>query len=145
MWPNLYRVRAFHFCLIYVNIVTCIEKEKINILSYVILSIPGLLKFGLRQKCLGFSNLVKAAGDSVLRFLYFYYEEGFLWSFCVLYSAQLHLPPLRFHCVGGCWNWSQDCCDLSIGARRSKTYYGYYVYSIPKCAKERRLCNPSVV
>jgi hypothetical protein len=23
-------------------------------------------------------------------------------SFCVLYSALLHLPPLKFHCVGGC-------------------------------------------
>jgi hypothetical protein len=21
----------------------------------------------------------------------------------VLYSTLLHLPPLRFHCVGGCW------------------------------------------
>jgi hypothetical protein len=23
--------------------------------------------------------------------------------FYILYSTLLHLPPLRFHCVGGCW------------------------------------------
>jgi hypothetical protein len=27
------------------------------------------------------------------------------------------LPPLRFHCVGGCWVCTQDCCDLAV--RRS--------------------------
>jgi hypothetical protein len=26
----------------------------------------------------------------------------------VLYSTQLHLPPLRFHCGGGRWVWTQD-------------------------------------
>jgi hypothetical protein len=26
----------------------------------------------------------------------------------VLYSTLLHLPPLRFHCVGGRWNRTQD-------------------------------------
>jgi hypothetical protein len=34
--------------------------------------------------------------------------------FYVRYSTLLHLPPLRFHCVGGCWDWTQDCCDLSF-------------------------------
>jgi hypothetical protein len=29
-------------------------------------------------------------------FLFFY--------FYVRYSTLLHLPPLRFHCVGGCWD-----------------------------------------
>jgi hypothetical protein len=27
---------------------------------------------------------------------------GILNSFSLLYSTLLHLPPLRFHCVGGC-------------------------------------------
>ncbi len=31
---------------------------------------------------------------------------GFLRFFYVLYSTLLHLPPLRFHCVGGCWDRS---------------------------------------
>jgi hypothetical protein len=26
----------------------------------------------------------------------------------------LHLPPRRFHCVGGCWDRIQDCCDVGI-------------------------------
>ncbi len=36
-------------------------------------------------------------------------------SVYVLYSTLLHLPPLRFHCVGGCWNRTQDICDIGIG------------------------------
>ncbi len=35
--------------------------------------------------------------------------------FSVLSSTQLHLPPLRFHCVGGCWYRAQDICDIGIG------------------------------
>jgi hypothetical protein len=30
--------------------------------------------------------------------------------FFVLYSAPLHLPPLRFHCADGCWDRTQDRC-----------------------------------
>jgi hypothetical protein len=32
----------------------------------------------------------------------------------VLNSTLLHLPPLRFHCVGECWDRIQDCCELVI-------------------------------
>jgi hypothetical protein len=32
----------------------------------------------------------------------------FLDFFYVRYSALIHLPPLRFHCVGGCWNRTQE-------------------------------------
>jgi hypothetical protein len=36
-----------------------------------------------------------------------------LFSFNVRYSTQLHLQPLRFNCVGGSWDRTQeDCCDL---------------------------------
>ncbi len=37
-----------------------------------------------------------------------------LWGICdvlVLYSTLFHLPPLRFHWAGECWDWTQDCCD----------------------------------
>jgi hypothetical protein len=37
--------------------------------------------------------------------------------FCVLYSTLLHLPPLRFHCVGRCWDRTQDSCDFGIGSQ----------------------------
>jgi hypothetical protein len=33
----------------------------------------------------------------------------------VLYSALIHLPSLRFHCVGGCWNQTQESCDFDFG------------------------------
>jgi hypothetical protein len=36
--------------------------------------------------------------------------------FYVLYSTLLRLPPLRSHCVGGCWDRTQDCCDFGIGS-----------------------------
>jgi hypothetical protein len=38
--------------------------------------------------------------------------RNFLWYFILL-----HLPPLRFHCVGGCWDRTQDCCDFGIGSQ----------------------------
>ncbi len=34
--------------------------------------------------------------------------------FYVLYLTLLHLPPPRFHCVGGCWDRTQDCCAYGI-------------------------------
>ncbi len=37
--------------------------------------------------------------------------------FYVLYSTLLHLPPLRFHCIGGCWGRTQDYCDFGIGSQ----------------------------
>ncbi len=36
---------------------------------------------------------------------------------CVLYSTLLHLPPLRFHCVGGCWDRTQDSFDFCIASQ----------------------------
>jgi hypothetical protein len=40
--------------------------------------------------------------------------------FDVLYSTLLHLLPLRFHCVEGCWDRTlQDCSTLSLAVRRS--------------------------
>ncbi len=43
---------------------------------------------------------------------------GFLWIFflcTVLYSTLLHLPRLRFHCYGVCWDRTQECCNFGIG------------------------------
>jgi hypothetical protein len=34
--------------------------------------------------------------------------------FYILYST---MPPLRFHCVGGCWDRIQDCCDFGISCQ----------------------------
>jgi hypothetical protein len=40
-----------------------------------------------------------------------------IFSMYVLHSTLLHLPPLRFHCVGGCWDRTQDSCDCGIGCQ----------------------------
>ncbi len=40
-------------------------------------------------------------------------------SLYVRYSTLLPLPPLRFHCVGGCRDLTQNCCDFALTARRS--------------------------
>ncbi len=52
--------------------------------------------------------------------------KGDFWDFSfyvpvppVRYSTLLHLPPLRFHCVGGCWDRTQDSCDYGIGSNHS--------------------------
>jgi hypothetical protein len=47
------------------------------------------------------------------------WESGFNFCFIfyVLNSALLHLPPLRFHCVGGCKDRNQGCCDVFIGSQ----------------------------
>jgi hypothetical protein len=37
---------------------------------------------------------------------------------CILYSTKLHLPPLRFHCVGACWDQTQGSCDFGIGCQK---------------------------
>ncbi len=36
---------------------------------------------------------------------------GIFFYFFVLYSALFHLPPLRFHCVDGCRDRTQDRCN----------------------------------
>jgi hypothetical protein len=41
-------------------------------------------------------------------------QGDFYGFFKAHYSALLHLPPLRFHCVGGCRDRIQDSCDLGI-------------------------------
>ncbi len=35
--------------------------------------------------------------------------------FSLQYSTLLHLPPLRFHCVDGCWDRTQDRCNGCMG------------------------------
>ncbi len=39
------------------------------------------------------------------------YEYLFLFIY-VLYSTLFHMPTLRFHCVGGCWDRTENCCDF---------------------------------
>jgi len=40
-------------------------------------------------------------------------QKGILYMF-VQYLTLRHLPPLRFHCVRGCRDRTQDCYDFGI-------------------------------
>jgi hypothetical protein len=42
----------------------------------------------------------------------FFLGGGGIFIFFVLYSTLLHLPPLRFHCDGGCWDRTQGLLQL---------------------------------
>jgi hypothetical protein len=45
-------------------------------------------------------------------------EEYFFFFFYVLYSTLLHLLPLEFHCVEGCWDRTHN---FGIGIQTLKT------------------------
>ncbi len=51
---------------------------------------------------------------SLLIFFFFGGGINFL-IFFILYSALLHLAPLRFPCADGCWDRTQDRCNWCIG------------------------------
>ncbi len=65
-------------------------------------------------------------------FLYIFIYIFFIY-FYVLYSTLLHLPPLRFHCVGGCYDRTQDCATSALAARRSNHLarsHPYYIITL---------------
>jgi hypothetical protein len=47
---------------------------------------------------------------------------GNFWFLYVLYSTLFHLPPFRFHYVGGCWDQTQDSCDFAALAVSRSNY-----------------------
>ncbi len=47
------------------------------------------------------------------------FKGGQYGVFIVLYSTLLHLPPLIFLCVGGCWEWTQARADPLNNSARS--------------------------
>ncbi len=77
--------------------------------------IPSLLC----SNSLKFKLQIRTLNTAVSVFYSFFLLKGDLLDFYVLDSTLLHLPPLRFNCVGGCWDRTQDCCDFGIGVRRS--------------------------
>ncbi len=67
-----------------------------------------------------------------------YVHKGIFWV-CFMYviSTLLHLRPLRFHCVGGCWDRSQDCCYFGID---SQTLYYHSARSHPQWVYVHTTC-----
>ncbi len=48
----------------------------------------------------------------------------------VRYSKLLHLPPLRFHCFGRCWDRTQDVATLALISRRSNHSARSYQFKV---------------
>jgi hypothetical protein len=46
--------------------------------------------------------------------IYNIFGGDFILIFFVLYSTLLHLPPLKFHCVVGCWDRTVATCALAV-------------------------------
>jgi hypothetical protein len=70
-------------------------------------------------------------------FLYIFWGI-FSFSF-VLYSALLHLPPLRFHCSDGCWDRTQDRCNWQSDALTTRLDLIQNSISV---SKPPSLCSP---
>ena len=56
------------------------------------------------------SEKLKGPESQQFSFFDFLINRGIFVDFFmyVLYSTLFYLPPLRFHCVGGCWDRTQD-------------------------------------
>ncbi len=64
-------------------------------------------------------NPLRALGGPPLKRVKHKIKGGYFFGcFFILYSALLHLPPLRFHCVDECWDRTQeDRCNCCIGSQ----------------------------
>ncbi len=89
------------------EITTVTRKEQ---LMKVHVHVYGLLCAGI---CL--SEALVFSGASFINI----FLKNIFWGdfFFVLYSALLHLPPLRFHCADGCWYGTLDSCNWCIGSQ----------------------------
>jgi hypothetical protein len=60
------------------------------------------------------------------------FKGGFfaIFSRYVRYSTLLHLPPLRFHCVGECWDRTQEWWNFALTARdREDGYRSHLIHN----------------
>ncbi len=82
--------------------------------------------FYLKQNWLSFYDVFVTNSRYIFQYLHLWHvyfwisNSGIFWIFFVMYptfSTLLHLPPLRFNSVGGCWDRTQDCCGFSIGSQ----------------------------
>jgi hypothetical protein len=64
-----------------------------------------------------FESVEKVPKKLTRKKVFYNFLGDFLVFFFVLYSALLHLPPLRFHCADGCWDRTQDRCNWCIGSQ----------------------------
>ncbi len=75
-------------------------------------------------------------------------NSAWLNFFYVLYSTLLHLPPLRFHCVGGCWDRTRTVATLALAVRqsnysaRSHAWSAGWLYCAPADSQHFLLFRP---
>jgi hypothetical protein len=72
---------------------------------------------------------------------FFLFKDGFFLRFFMylLYSTLLSRPPLRFHCVGGCWDRTQDSCDFGICCQ---TLYPHFMHFRPHLNNNSATSHP---
>jgi hypothetical protein len=69
--------------------------------------LPGLVKFFPAR-----SSLKRTTLENFFCWLFLADIWSLFFYVHVLYSTLFHLPTLPFHCVGGCWDWTQ--CPLAF-------------------------------
>ncbi len=45
------------------------------------------------------------------------FSDFFLFFYVLYFNTASKTAALRFHCVGGCWDRTLDCCDFGIGSQ----------------------------
>ncbi len=109
------------------NILKKLEHQNVPSLSWVIF----LFQNQFFSACFGVKNM-----DTLFLFL----TVIFIFSFYVRYSTLLHLTPLRFRCVGGCWDRTQDSCDYcSNHSARSHPLLGQISSTLGQISSTTRL------
>jgi hypothetical protein len=97
--------------------------------SYESLQPPTFLENGLKKLCQSSSEMIVR---QIFKFRYKSVifaspqQSIFFFFFYLRYSTLFHLPPLRFHRVGGCWDRTQDSCDYGNFCDRIRTCEDYF-------------------
>ncbi len=73
----------------------------------------------------------------------FLFNRGDFFKFPAIYSTLLHLPPLRYHCVGGCWD-----ATSALAVRRSthsaRSLFVFLVEYLTAMGKAALICGCTV-
>jgi hypothetical protein len=99
--PCRCNICCFGFTFLFQLQFFCVNSVLENVFYY-----PVLI-FG--SKSHGITSVLKLKGDFF----------GFFSFFYVCYSTLLHLPPIRFHCVGGCWVETRNVATLALTAMQT--------------------------
>ncbi len=91
------------------------------------------------QNCFSSNTSGQKRPSAHLHHLLFWLKRNFL-DFSVLYSTLLHLPPLRFHCVGRCCDRTQDSFDYGAALAVSRSYVNMYIFKVFSKSSSLPIC-----